>query len=118
MAVDEGLSEIFRNELEGLAGVSERKMMGGLCFMVKGHMCGGIDQSDLFVRMNRLKVDAALRRKYARRFQVGGNAPTGFVRVLSAGVKDARSLRSWLVPAVEWVNSLPPKKRPSNKKRK
>ena len=116
MAYDERLAERVRTELSGVAGVTERKMMGGLCFMVHGRMCGGIDQSDLFVRMDRARVEAALRRKHARVFKVGGKTTAGFVRVLGVGIKDARSLRSWLNPAVEWAGSLPPKKKRSPKK--
>lgn len=118
MAYDERLAERVRSELEGFDKVTERKMMGGLCFMVKGHMCCGVDQSDLFVRMDRSDVEAALRRKHARIFQVGGKTPAGFVRVLAVGVRDARSLRSWLKPAIEWVSSLPPKKKRNPKSKK
>ena len=111
MAYDEKLADRIRVQLAGERNVKEHKMMGGLCFMVNGHMCCGVDGSDLFVRMERSAVDAALRRKYARRFAVGGKAPQGFVRVIAAGISNARSLRAWLAPAVSRANSLPKKEK-------
>ena len=116
MAFDERLAERVRRILAGTRQVSERRMMGGLCFMVRGHMCCGVDGSDLFVRMDREDVPAALRRKHAANFSPGGRQVGGFVRVRAAGVKDARGLRSWVEPAAAWACSLPPKKKPTRKK--
>ena len=117
MAYDEHLAERVRTALGGVRGFSERKMMGGICFFVNRNMCCGVDKSDLFVRMDREDAKAALRRKHARPFEPAGRPMAGFVQVRAAGVKDARSLRSWLEPAAAWAGSLPPKPKKSPKRR-
>ena len=113
MAYDERLAERVRVALKGIRGLSERRMMGGLCFLLNGNMCCGVDKSDLFVRIGRARAEIALGRKYAMPFRGPGNRPVaGFVRVRAEGLKDARSLQSWLRPAVAWARSLPTKKKP------
>lgn len=107
---DECLFTRVRNEFEGARGSSERRMFGGVCFMVKGNTVCGVDEADLSVRMDKQLVERAMRRKYARTFNPTGRPASGFVRVLERGVKDKRSLQSWLTPAIAWVQSLPPKK--------
>ena len=116
MAYDERVAERIRNVLAPVAGAAERKMMGGLCFLVGGHMCCGIDGERLFVRMDRDAVPAALRRKHAEAWEVGGRTMGGFVAIRPAGFRDARALRSWVEPAAAWAASLPAKKAPKKKK--
>lgn len=111
MAYDEKLAVRVRSELNDSEDIMELKMMGGLCFMVRGNMFAGVDKSDMFVRMDRSDVERALRRKHAIPFEVGGKVTTGYVRVKREGVRDQRNLRSWLLPAMNWAATLPPKKK-------
>jgi hypothetical protein len=79
MAYDETLAERIRETLAGERGVHEIKMMGGLCFMVDGHMALGIVGEDLMVRVGPERYERALGRAHAREMNFTGRSSKGFV---------------------------------------
>jgi hypothetical protein len=110
MAYDETLAERIREALAGERGVDEIKMMGGLCFMVAGHMALGIVGEELMVRVGPEGYERALGRVHAREMDFTGRAMKGFVFVAPAGIRTKRSLVSWVAPAAAFAKSLPPKR--------
>ena len=109
MPYDEQLAQRVRKVVATADGISERKMMGGLCFMVDRHMFAGVHGDDLFVKMEPEQIEQALRRKHTQRFKIGARTTRAFVLVQAPGVATARSLRSWLEPALDRARNLPPK---------
>ncbi len=113
MAVDEYLSDIFRNALDGLPAVSERKMMGGTCFFVNGHMVGGAhrekDGRGLFMfRVGVDNVAAADAIGGGQKMVQGGRLMRGFYFVEADDCAPER-FGAWKDLAVANALSRPPK---------
>lgn len=71
MAYDEGLAERIR-DVVGTRGVVEKKMFGGLCFMLRGHMCCGVTGEDLMLRVGPDQFESVLKRQHARKMDFTG----------------------------------------------
>jgi TfoX/Sxy family transcriptional regulator of competence genes len=117
MAYDEMLAERIREALAGEKAVGEIKMMGGLCFMVSGHMAVGIVGDELMVRVGPKAYERALGRAHAREMDFTGRPTKGFVFVAPAGITTKRSLVSWIAPAVDFAKGPPPKRAKPRRKR-
>lgn len=109
MAYDEALAARIRRLLGRRADVTERRMFGGVAFMVRGHLCCGIVGRDLVVRVGREAYPAALARRHARPMDFTGRPLTGMVYVAPAGCRTAAGLRAWIEPAVRLARGRPPK---------
>lgn len=103
MAYDEALARRVRRLLAPLPEFSERRMFGGLCFLLAGRMCCGVVGEDLVVRTGPEGHAAALRRPHARPMDFTGRPLRGFVYVAPAGLRSARGLRQWVDRAVAFV---------------
>jgi TfoX/Sxy family transcriptional regulator of competence genes len=108
MAYDEKLADRVRDILEEEDGVTERKMFGGLAFMVHGHMACGIVGDDLMLRLGAEGADRALERPHVRPMDFTGKSMTGMVYVAPEGLKGA-ALRRFIGEATDFVAGLPPK---------
>ncbi len=108
MAYDEQLADRVRDVLVTEHGVTERKMFGGLAFMVRGHMACGIVGNELMLRLGVDGAESALARPHVRRMDFTGRPMKGMVFVEPAGVRGV-ALRRCLRDAVGFVASLPPK---------
>ncbi len=117
MAFDQILASRVREILAVRNDVSERKMFGGLCFMVRGHMCCAVEKADFMLRVGPEEYAAALKHKHARPMDFTGRPLTGFIYVAPAGVKTKRDLARWIGMGVDFVESLPAKKPKKEKKR-
>jgi TfoX/Sxy family transcriptional regulator of competence genes len=109
MAYDEGLAERIRGVLEEQPGVSEKRMFGGVAFLVKGHMSVGIVQDKLMVRVGPESYDRVLRERHARRMDFTGRPMKGFVYVVPSGCETDADLERWVTLGVAYVASLPAK---------
>lgn len=109
MPFDEKLAARVRSELGARKGLTEKKMFGGIAFMLRGHMCCGVLGADLVVRVGPAAHDVEVRRPHARVMDFTHRPMKGYVYVAPKGVKTAVSLRSRLKPALAFVSSLPPK---------
>lgn len=109
MPYDENLAERIRKALKGKEGLKEKKMFGGLCFMIRGNMCCGIHKDELIVRVGPARYEEALSRPHARPMDITGRPLKGFLFVARGGYKTGSDLRNWLHQAVDFVLSLPPK---------
>lgn len=117
MAYDEKLAERVRKVLATRKGVTEKKMFGGLAFLMGGRMCCGVLNDDLVVRVGPKRHAAALSRPHTRPMDFTGRPPAGFVYVGSRGVKTDAALAKWVQEAVKYALSLPEgKARPKRRK--
>ena len=109
MPFDEKLAERVRVLLKDQRSLKEKRMFGGLAFMLNGHMCCGIVGDDFVVRTGPDKLEAALSRPHARPMDFTGRPMRGFVYVAPPGCRLTRDLKSWIQLAVQFVSSLPQK---------
>ena len=109
MSFDETLAERLRPLVRGKYEVTEKKMFGGLAFMVNGHMCCGIVATDLVVRTGPDAFEHALKRPHTRPMDFTGRPMKGFVYVAPAGYRSDRDLKSWVQSGLVFVLSQPPK---------
>ena len=110
MAYDDELAERVRAILARRRGVSEKKMFGGLSFLVNGHMCCGVVGEDLMVRVGPDAYDDALERKGARPMDFTGRPMKGMVFVDRSGYARSASLEGWVEQGLAHARSLPPKR--------
>ena len=109
MSFDETLAERLRPLFQGNYKVAEKKMFGGLAFMVNGHMCCGIVATNLVVRTGPVAFDHALKRPHTRPMDFTGRPMKGFVYVAPAGYRSEEDLKSWTQLGLDFVLSQPPK---------
>jgi hypothetical protein len=108
MAFDAGLAERVRN-LSAEPGLSERKMFGGLCFLLNGNMSYGIVGSELMVRVGRAAYVEALHLPHAREMDFTGRSMRGMVFVAEDGISEDNDLKGWLQRGIDFAGSLPAK---------
>ena len=108
MAYDEQLAERLRQTYKAVPNVIEKKMFGGIAFMVSGHMSCGIVDKTLMVRVGPERYQKALKRAHAREMDFTGRAMKGFVFVEPVGFKTAKALASWVKLSLDFVAELPP----------
>ena len=101
----------MRIQLAGRTKFSERKMFGGLAFMVNAHMCCGIVGDELMVRVGSDAYADSLRQPHAREMDFTGRALKGMVYVGIEGVEQDDDLRGWITRGLDFVRTLPPKKK-------
>ena len=109
MAYDESLADRIRAALEGNEGVTERKMFGGIAFMLDGNMCCGVVKDELIVRLSRDEGDRALEEPGVRPMDFTGRPMRGMVFVSPAVLADDDELRGWVGRGVAFAGTLPPK---------
>ncbi len=109
MAYDDGLAQRVREALASEAGVIEKRMFGGLAFMVRGNMCCGVSGKDLMARVGPDAYEEALGRPFARPMDFTGRPLRGFVYVGSEGCATDEELSGWVNRCLEFVGSLPAK---------
>lgn len=109
MAYDEGLAQRIREQLETRTDVSEKKMFGGLCFIVSGHMAFGIIKNELMARVGPDQYDESLSAEYAKEMDFIGKAMKGMVYVSPKGLRDDQDLKKWLNTCLAFIRSLPSK---------
>ena len=111
MAYDEDLAYRLRDLLAPEQGVSEKKMFGGLAFMINGHMAVSASrQGGLLLRVDPADTDAHLRDEHAQPFEMRGRSMDGWLRVDPAGVVAEDDLERWVAIGVKYAKSLPPKR--------
>jgi TfoX/Sxy family transcriptional regulator of competence genes len=109
VAFSERLASRVKKILVEGEDVEERKMFGGLAFMINGHMCCGVIGDDLMLRLGVDGAHQAIEEPHVRPMDFTGRPSKGFVFVDPAGVKTEARLRHWVSRAREFVHTLPPK---------
>ncbi len=109
MAYNEELADRIRISLDGHSGVIERKMFGGIAFMIHGNMCCGVVNDDLMVRVGPDSHEASLALPHARPMDFTGRPMKGMVFVGPDGINDDGALSEWIDRGVTFAQSLPKK---------
>jgi TfoX/Sxy family transcriptional regulator of competence genes len=109
MAYDEHLADRIRAALATTPDVSERKMFGGLAFLVDGHMACGIIGNELMLRLGEDGADAALDEPHTRPMDFTGKPMKSMVYVAPTGTEADAALLAWVERATAHVRTLPPK---------
>lgn len=118
MAYDEDLAARVRGVLSDREDVLERKMFGGIAFMVSGSMCCGIVGDDLMVRVGPDRYDEAVSHPHVRPMDFTGRPLKGMIYVAAAGLRSQRELGRWVSEGVAFVEQVPASRRaPAKKKR-
>jgi len=103
MACDEQLTNrVRRFFLKRAVAFEEKRMMGGLCFLVDGKMCVGVEKERLMARIDPSEYEKALQRKGCGPMDFTGGPMRGFVFVNGEGFASARDLAFWLELALEF----------------
>ncbi len=110
MAYDEKLATRVRDLLSDRPGYSERKMFGGLCFMVNGNMSCGIIGDELMVRLAPDTYEEALSHPHVRPMDFTGRPMKGMLYVGAGGNKEDMALAEWVDRGAAFAASLPPKR--------
>ncbi len=110
MAYDPGLAQRVREILSDREGISERRMFGGLAFMLHGHMFAGISGTDLMARVGAERHQDALALPHVRPMDFTGRPMKGYVFVSADGVAEDHDLQAWVDWCAGFVACLPPKK--------
>lgn len=106
MAFDEDLANVIRRHIGSRPGVTERRMFGGIGFMVDGNMAVGVSGDELMVRVGRDAHEAAVAEPGVRIFDGGARPMQGWVLVDPAAFDDA-GLGAWIERGVVFASSLP-----------
>jgi len=109
VAYDDELARRVREHFGRRRQVVEKRMFGGLAFMLRGHMCCGVVGDDLMVRVGAGAYDSAVEQPHARPMDFTGKPLRGFVYVGPKGTASAEDLERWIDTAVKFVQSLPAK---------
>jgi TfoX/Sxy family transcriptional regulator of competence genes len=110
MAYDEDLADRLRVALQHQDGVAEKRMFGGLAFLVGGHMAvAASGQGGLMVRCDPVRTAELLDQPGAATFEMRGRAMNGWLRVDTAAVSDDADLQRWVDVGIGYVATLPPK---------
>jgi hypothetical protein len=109
VAYDEGLAERIRGILADEHGLTEKRMFGGLAFMVRGHMCVGIVKEELMVRVDPTRHETEIKRPHARQMDFTGRPMRGFLFVGTDGYEADADLESWVRQSLAYVSGLPAK---------
>ena len=110
MAYDEDLANRLRELLADEDAVTERKMFGGLAFLLHGHMSVSASRNGgLLARIDPADTETALARPHVALMEMGGRTMDGWVTVAPDGVRTKRQLAPWVRRSVSFVRTLPPK---------
>jgi hypothetical protein len=107
MPFDEHLADSVRQELARLPGLVEKKMFGGVAFLINGNMSVGVHKDELIVRLPPEETNEGLKEPGARIFDITGRPMKGWLLIGGTGLR--KSLRSWVQRGVAYASSLPKK---------
>ena len=112
MPYDEDLANRIRELLAGEDAITEKKMFGGLAFLLHGNMTVSASRTGgLLARIDPADTDAALQRPHAARMEMGRRTMDGWIAVAPEGVRTQRELTAWVERSLAYVRTLPPKER-------
>jgi len=109
MAFDESLAARIRDALARRKNVEEKKMFGGLCFLLNGNLLVGVWKDSLIARLGPDEGEAALREPHVRVFDITGRPMRNWVLVEPEAVEDDDQLQEWIDRATKFVGTLPKK---------
>jgi TfoX/Sxy family transcriptional regulator of competence genes len=108
MTYNQKLAERIRSELKGISFV-EKKMFGGVGFLIHGNMACGVHKEDMVVRVDPENHNKLLKKSYVKPFDISGRPMKGWLLVEPEGCKTAKQLNTWIKEGVEFALTLPAK---------
>jgi TfoX/Sxy family transcriptional regulator of competence genes len=114
MVYDEALAARVRNALLTVPEVDEKKMFGGITFMVSGQMCCGVLKNDLIVKVGAEGWEDVIAQPHVRPFDFSGRPMVGMVYVAPPGVASDQALQGWIQRGIQFVQNNP--KQPTRKR--
>lgn len=109
MAYDEQFAARVRSILQEEAGFDEKKMFGGIAFMLDGNMACGVMQDGLMVRVGPEEYEQALLQPGARPFDMGSKRMKAWVAVDESSLDEDSDLESWVQAGIDYSRTFPPK---------
>jgi hypothetical protein len=109
VAYSEELAERIRGLIDGRPGMTERKMFGGVAWMVNGNMACGVIEDDLMVRLDGDDAEAAQTEDCVGPMEFTGRPMRGFITVAAHGIEADADLGNWVDAGADFAQSLPPK---------
>lgn len=109
MAYDEGLAQRVREMLQEQPELTEKKMFGGIGFMLQGNMACGVIGEELIVRVGPDQHGGALEKPHTRAFDFTGQPMTGWIMVAPDGYESDADLEQWVQQGADFALSLPAK---------
>ena len=108
MAYNLKLADRIRSELGDMPFV-EKKMFGGVGFLIHGNMACGVHKNDMIVRVDPEKHNTLLKKSHAKPFDMTGRPMKGWLIVEADGCKTSKQLSAWIKEGIEFALTLPPK---------
>jgi TfoX/Sxy family transcriptional regulator of competence genes len=111
MAYDEDLANRIRELVQAEEGVTEKRMFGGLAFLIDGNMSvSASGQGGLLLRVDPAETEALLSKPHAGPFEMRGRVMQGWLRVDAEGLRTKRQLERWVARGIAYARSLPSKR--------
>ncbi len=110
MAFNDELATRIRKRLGKRPGLTEKRMFGGLAFLLHGNMCCGVHGQEMIVRLDPEDTNRALKQPHTRVFDLSGGRPMkGWILVQPPGLARSDGLAKWVTTSLKYAASLPPK---------
>jgi hypothetical protein len=109
MAYDEKLADRVRKALGKKPGLDEKRMFGGLAFLLRGNMCCGVIADELMARVDPTRTGEYLKKPHTRPFDFTGKPMKGWIVVKPSGIATPSALAKWVGEAVAHTSTLPAK---------
>jgi TfoX/Sxy family transcriptional regulator of competence genes len=109
MVYDEGVAQRVRELINENPGYREKKMFGGIGFLIHGNMACGVIRDDLIVRVGAENYTDSLLQPHVELFDMTGRAMTGWVIVKEPGYRRDQDIEAWISQGVAYALTLPPK---------
>ncbi len=109
MAYDQALAQRMRSILGEVSGLAEKKMFGGVGYLVNGNMACGVNGDRLIVRIPEAEYTEALNLPHVQVFDMTGRPMKGWITVDPSGVENDKDLKIWVDRGLEYSRTLPPK---------
>jgi TfoX/Sxy family transcriptional regulator of competence genes len=116
VSYDEDLARRVRAALDTQPAVEEKRMFGGLTFMVGGQMCCGVLRDELVVRVGAERLDDALGQPHVRPMDFTGRRSTGMVYVTQDGLRTDQALAAWVQLGIDYIAAHPRTTRPGTRR--
>ena len=101
MPYNEKIADRIRESIVGMKNLVEKKMFGGIAFMVNDKMCLGVDKDDIMLRCEPERIEELLSKKGARPFDLTGKPMKGWLLVCEDGIKSKKDFDFWVATAIE-----------------
>lgn len=106
MAYDETLAVRIRSTLARKKGIEEKKMFGGVCFLLNGNMLVGVWRKFFIARLGPDQGDEALLEPHVKKMDITGKPMKGWIMIEPEGIEDGDQLKNWIQRAVKFVGKL------------